>query len=120
MRIYWTLKSIPELDGLESSQRRKIWRACCLRPFRHWPAWVAFLSPFLLMSVGAIFGIWLDGETWILFGGASPELEKLRFPVATACLTLGSGLAASIIFGQVFSRIMRPYLRDYRETHNAA
>lgn len=120
MRIYWNLKSIPELDGLESSQRRKIWRACCLRPFRHWLAWVAFLSPFLVMSVGAVLGLWLDGQTWILLGGASPEFEKLRFPIATVGLTLGSSLAGSLVFGQTFSWIMRPYLRHYRETHNVA
>ena len=29
MQIYWSLKSIPELAGLASAERRRVWRAAC-------------------------------------------------------------------------------------------
>jgi hypothetical protein len=120
MQIYWSLKSIPELNGLERSKRGKVWRACCLRPFRHWQAWVISLSPFVVMFIGAVLGLWIDGQMWVLFGRTSPEVGELRFPAATVGLMLGAGFFASLVFGQIFSQIMRPYLRNYLETHNVA
>lgn len=39
MKIYWTLKSIPELAGLTLWERGRRWRSAYKSAFRHWQAW---------------------------------------------------------------------------------
>jgi hypothetical protein len=39
MRIYLTLKSIPELTALPANERRLAWYACSKATFRHWQTW---------------------------------------------------------------------------------
>lgn len=39
MRIYLTLKSIPELTPLPPNERRLAWYACSKATFRHWQTW---------------------------------------------------------------------------------
>ena len=120
MQIYWTSKSIPELRDLEPSQRRAVWRACCLQPFRHWQTWAAFVGQFATMLIGAIAGLSIDGHTWILLGGSPPDIEKMRFPTATVFLALAAGIVSVMLFTQVLSHMVRPYLKRHLETHHAA
>ena len=35
MQIYWSLNSIPELAGLASAERRRVWRTDCWKAYRH-------------------------------------------------------------------------------------
>ena len=39
MKIYWTLKSIPELKHLSFRERGKRWRSAYKSAFRHWQNW---------------------------------------------------------------------------------
>ena len=77
------------------------------------------MTPFIVMSAGSVLGLWLDGQMWVLSGGAPPEVVNLRL-TATAFLTLGGGLAAALVSGQMFVEIMRPYLKSFTEAHNVA
>jgi hypothetical protein len=120
MQIYWTNKSIPELQDLEPPQRRAAWRACCLRSFRHWQTWVAFVTQFATILAGGFIGLFIDGHTWILFGGSQPEIADMRFPAATVGLALIAGVLGSMFFAQVCSQMMRLYLKHYVEAHHVA
>jgi hypothetical protein len=120
MHLYWTLKSFPELRDLDASCRKAAWRACCLRPFQRWQTWAAFLSQFALVLAGAFMGLLIDGQTWILSGGSPPAIETMRFPAATVGLALLAGVASTVLFGQVYSHMIRPYLRRYVQTHQVA
>ena len=120
MRFYWTQKSFPELRELEASRRRAAWRACCLQPFRRWQTWAAFLSQFSVVLMGAFVGLLIDGQTWLLSGGPPPAIETMRFPAATVSLALFAGVASTVFFGQVYSHMIRSYLKMYVETHGAA
>ncbi len=51
MRIYWSLKSIPELSDLPNEERRQIWVATRRGPFRHWQYWAAVLGAFLVLML---------------------------------------------------------------------
>jgi len=48
VKIYWTLKSIPELRHLSSRERGRRWRSAYKSAFRHWQTWagVAVLGAF--------------------------------------------------------------------------
>jgi len=66
MRIYWTLKSIPELAELPPDQRRRRWREAYLEAFHYWPMWAATVAVALGAGLGSYLGS-LAG--WQLAGG---------------------------------------------------
>jgi hypothetical protein len=82
--------------------------------------WAAFFSQFAILFAGAFVGLVIDGQTWLLSGGSPPAIETMRFPAATVGLTLLAGVASTVLFGQVYSRMIRPYLKSYVETHQTA
>src|SRR6267154_1749919 len=92
MHIYWTYKSFPELRDLEPLQQRAAWRACGLRPFRHWQIWAAFLSAVVIILAGGFLGSVIDGQTYIWFGGSPPLSEAMRAPVAALILINVGGI----------------------------
>jgi hypothetical protein len=48
MLMYWSLKSIPELSGLPSEERRRVWWAAYLKITRHWQFWASLVGVFFL------------------------------------------------------------------------
>ncbi len=73
MKIYLSIKSIPELKDLEPLHRKKIWRTNFRKAFNHWQTWVGAIFLGIMGSTGAlvaeslfqskadIFGIWRLG-----------------------------------------------------------
>ena len=124
MNIYWASKSFPELRDLESSRRKVVWRACWLRPFLQWQTWAAFLSQFVFIFLGAAIGSFFDGwhRVWlaIYFDGsvAPSEFEHLHLPIWTAIFFWLGSFPGAFVFTQVYSRMIRPYLKRYVESHN--
>ncbi|WP_313715285.1 hypothetical protein [Atlantibacter hermannii] len=55
MRIYWTLKSIPELSNLQVQERRKRWKRVYKSCFRHWETWAGLTLGGLLAGLGSYF-----------------------------------------------------------------
>ncbi|MBK0167488.1 hypothetical protein [Klebsiella sp. S69] len=55
MKIYWTLKSIPELSQLPLKERGKRWRCAYWRTFRHWETWGALVLMALFTGSGSYF-----------------------------------------------------------------
>ncbi len=44
MKVYWSLKSIPEISQLSSKERLAAWRRVYWITYRHWPTWVGFFA----------------------------------------------------------------------------
>lgn len=86
MRIYWTLKSIPELSHLSSRERRKRWRSVYRSAFRHLETWSGLALVGILGGVGSHF-----------FG-----------PVGAAALAGAGGL----FYGQIVIYVARKYYRQ--------
>ena len=64
MKIYWSLKSIPELADLSKDERRRVWKAMTGKsfmsipePFRHWQFWAVLLGtvPILYLLLVIVF-----------------------------------------------------------------
>ena len=86
MRIYWTLKSIPELQSVPKAERGRIWRRGYVKSFRHWQTWVGLLLAALCAGVGiAVGGIWGGG--------------------------IGGGFGG-FLFSQIVIPVTRPYLEE--------
>lgn len=53
MKIYWTLKQIPELSSLSFQERGKRWRKAYKKSFRHWETWLGLICCGLCAAAGA-------------------------------------------------------------------
>jgi len=89
--IYWTLKHIPELDGLPSKLRGEAWRRVSRKTYRHWQTWVGLLACGACSASGTYLGNQIgSGLVGAMLGGA-----------------LGG-----FLFGQVSIYVGRRYYRD--------
>ena len=52
MQIYWTLRSIPELSGLPSDERRRVWWDAYRKTTRHWQYWAGLVGMAACMEIG--------------------------------------------------------------------
>jgi hypothetical protein len=70
--IYWTLKSIPELSQLSSTERGVTWRQAYPRTLRHWQTWIGLAAccacAYLGCRLGFILGHPVPGAA---IGGAA-------------------------------------------------
>lgn len=56
MPIYWTLKSVPEFEGMTRAERGRAWRKAYVKTLKHWPVWLALISCGALAALGAVLG----------------------------------------------------------------
>jgi len=67
MRVYWTIKQIPELAGVSADERRRLWRQGYFEAFRDWQMWASLA----VTGVGAAVGSLLGGLVgWQIVGAA--------------------------------------------------
>ncbi len=56
MKFYWTLKSLPELQGIDKRSALKIWRKAARRAMKDPKYWLAFLPAGVCAGIGSIIG----------------------------------------------------------------
>src|SRR5713226_713456 len=97
MKIYWTLKQIPELRDLPKGERKRVWRDCYMTP-KHMVIYV-----FVVVTV--CFPL-----TWLI--------NQAKMPTWTfvALSGLCAGIA-SFIVSQVLIECLRPSIREYLKEH---
>lgn len=83
MKIYWTLKSIPELAGLTACERKRRWHSAYKSVFRHWQTW-----------------------SGVLLLGACAGAGSYSFGLAGAVLLAAIG---GFLYGQIVTRIVLKY-----------
>lgn len=95
MKIYWSLKSIPELAEIPTKQRKEIWRRCLRKAHRNWWTWLGVVGP--AACIGGVSAVLVD----IISGNH-----------AAAILLAGliGGIAGLISF-QIQVRTVRAYIR---------
>lgn len=89
MKIYWSYRSIPEMEGLSKEQRKAAWRFAFGKTFWHWPLYFGLALCGLLPATGS----YIFGMPGAAIGGA-----------------LGGA-----VFGQITGVIARPYIAAYKE-----
>lgn len=55
VKIYWTLKSIPELADLSLMERKRRWKSAYKSVFRHWQTWCGLLLVGTFAGAGSYF-----------------------------------------------------------------
>ncbi len=72
MQIYWTLKSVPELEDAPRRERGRRWQRAYHKTLRHGVTWMALLLCALLGAIGAYLGQSLgSGVAGAMIGGAA-------------------------------------------------
>jgi hypothetical protein len=96
MRIYWTLKSIPELSNLPLRERWRVWRAAwrMAKPRYHWLWWVGLAAVAVCIVVGRFIGSQINQSGMLTIG-----------------TLVGAGLGG-FISGQITTALVRPYILD--------
>jgi hypothetical protein len=113
MKVYWSLRSIPELADLSRAEQRRLWRECWWMVLDHWQVWLVFAlgslgllgCMYLCMYLAAFLTI-LGGLGWLL--------------AWLLALIVVSGLWGGIFsftLDQVSIPLARPYLRAAREAN---
>ena len=93
MKIYWTIKSIPELSQLPDEERKAIWRRCCARATGNWKTWIEFL----VLCTTFFYCTGFFARTWGLWGAVSGSIIV--------------GSVAGVIWVQVVIRKTIPHIR---------
>ena len=91
MRIYWTLKSIPELAPLPAKERGRVWRAAYWRTFKDWRGWAAAAVVGVCAGLGSAIGAAYGHQ--MLYG------------------VIGAGIGGAIS-GQIWTHLAIPHLRE--------
>jgi hypothetical protein len=103
MKLYWTITSIPELKGLTSEDRKRIWQECYREAWKHWQVWLSFMVfPIIILTMGFFIDLILH-----LF----PGLPYLILPLFIALYVM----AGSQIFVQVVLRFTRDYVKKHHD-----
>lgn len=114
MKIYWSLKSIPELAELTPAERTVVWHAVKGRAWSHWQTWLgATLAITFALALG-LGVLVLIQSLGITIPGLSPRTAILAryFLAGFFCGGLVVGVASYLI-GLVIASQLRPHLRDY-------
>ena len=125
MKLYFSLKSIPELTGLSPAERRLAWHACKGMAWRRWQTWAATLVglgagvflAYLIMS--AIHAHRYEVAHRILEATGRPSWLTLRevwFLILFAMGFLGGGILVGVtqlVRWPVVAGQVRPGLREY-------
>lgn len=114
MKIYWSLKSVPELAELTPAERTVVYHAVKGRAWRHWQTWFgAAIAVVIALALG-IGALVLIQSLGITIPGLSQKTMILaRFFIAGfLCGGLVVGVAFYLIELVVTSQL-RPHLRAY-------
>lgn len=113
MKIYLTLKSIPELRPLTANERKLAWWACRRRTWGHWQTMVG-------TALAVTAGIAAGGA--VLYGliefFGPPKSYNQKLAVFFACGFLAGGVVIGVteyLRMVAVSSQIRPYLREYLE-----
>jgi hypothetical protein len=108
MKIYWTLKSVPELAPLTEKQRRRVHMQCLRRHFWFAPTTgrsiVAYLSLILITVIILVVG----GSILRAFGGA------YIFWLDAVLAGIGF-MAGSFVFSRIAIPVLRPFYHEFIE-----
>ena len=109
MKIYWTLKSVPELASLTRKQRCRVHEQCLRRHFWYaGPTWrsVVGYSAFIFTVAGFV----LAGESILRLFGVGHS-----FWTTVVCAFIGA-VVGSFVISQIAISMLRPFYQEFIET----
>ncbi len=101
MRIYWSIKSIPELGGLDRAARKRIWRPCAEQTWG---------EPQLIFAI-AVFAVWVVVGRQVSLVVHEYVLRGLNPHAVEIVGTLAAGAIGVFLGFQIFVHLARPLIR---------
>lgn len=115
MKIYTSLKSIPELADLTPQERMIAWHNCQAKTNAHWQTWVgSFVALLVAAAVGTGILLLIIKLTPRALG-VLPTFFIAGFVGGVIIVSLFQFLRRIVVFGQV-----GPYIREYLDRKQAA
>jgi hypothetical protein len=99
MKLYWSLKSIPELAGLSEQEQTGIWGKFRRKVWRHWQTWIATFVLCACFVLGQVVGMRFDGIHWRIL-----------------CLFIGCYIGGEIL-NQTITSVIRTDIREYLSSY---
>ena len=102
MKIYWTIRSIPEFQGIDKDKVKQIWMPCYWKTYRHWQQRLM-----AALSIGSllVFVLWPDKVYLFLTGGGDSINVGIFFLLFAAVLGL-----IWLVWSQISIKLARPYI----------
>jgi uncharacterized membrane protein len=101
VKLYWSLKSIPELADMPKEQRKEVWRKCRLKSGHKRQS---IIIAIMFAILGCIFGIVCSVNGYSFNKGL----------VAAIAI----GFIFGFIYGQIEAISIRPHIREYLNSHD--
>ncbi|MCK4667389.1 hypothetical protein KAU33_11600 [Candidatus Dependentiae bacterium] len=97
MKIYWSLKSIPELKSFPEKERKRIWKESYSKSFKQRKTWVAIILSWLVLAFVYIilsyfiaeyffWNLWISWISWLVLCGIWAPfytiiIQRLTIPI---------------------------------------
>jgi hypothetical protein len=108
MRIYWSLKSVPELAALTRKERRRVHEECLRRHFWRAPASCRSITAHLA-QIFILAGIMF---VCISISGACGMKPNFWIFLVSAFIGMPAG---SFVFSRIAIPVLRPFYREFIE-----
>lgn len=102
MKIYLTIKSIPELSGLPKDIRLSSWCACFWKAFQHWQAWLAMFVTITTWTSVPFIRVYVCDEVSAIISWSV---------IGIVCF------GGQLLIFQAVIQQMRPHLKRFVESH---
>jgi biotin transporter BioY len=99
MKIYWSIKSIPELADLSEQEQTEVWGKFYRKAWHHWQTWIATLVLCACVALGQAIGMRFGGIHWRIL-----------------CAVIGCFIGGMIL-SQIITSVVRTYIREYLNSH---
>ena len=100
MKLYWSLKSIPELADLPKKDRYEIWKACYSMVWRSWKSIILHII-LIILFISVLTVIYNTFDKFII----------------GLLVAVSIGAICGFIEQQVAIYIIRPHIREYLSSH---
>jgi hypothetical protein len=99
MKLYFSIKSIPELANLPEEKQKEVWRKCSGKYWQHWQTWFATLVLCACFALGQAVGMRFGGIPWRIL-----------------CVFIGSFIGG-VILNQTITSVVRSHIREYLSSY---
>jgi hypothetical protein len=99
MKLYFSLKSMPELANLPEEKQKEVWQKCSGNYWHHWQTWVATLVLCACFILGENIGMRFGGIYWQII-----------------CTVIGCYIGG-VILNQTITSMVRTNIREYLSSH---
>jgi hypothetical protein len=99
MKLYWSIKSIPEVADMPNEKQKEVWGKFFPKSWRYWQTWVALLVLYTCVALGQVIGMRFSSIHWRIL-----------------CTVIGCFIGG-VVWIQIITPAVRTYIREHLISH---